>query len=93
MYHRYVIENKPESRDDLLVFLDNSGIDAKCHYLIAIHQQEDYPWGQDSVLDPHLPCTEANAAGCISLPMYPELTQDELEYVADKVLEWEQANS
>ncbi len=93
VYHLYVIETKPEQRDDLLAFLDSSGIDAKCHYPIAIHQQEDYPWGQDSVLDPHLPCTEANAAGCISLPMYPELTQDELEYVADKVLEWEQANS
>ena len=93
VYHLYVIETKPEERDDLLAFLDNSGIDAKCHYPIAIHQQEGYPWGQDSVLDPRLPCTEANAAGCISLPMYPELTQDELEYVADKVLEWEQANS
>ena len=92
VYHLYVIETKPEKRDNLLAFLNDAGIEAKCHCPIAIHQQEGYPWGQDSVLDVHLPCTEANAASCISLPMYPELTDDELQYTADTIREWEQTN-
>jgi len=92
VYHLYVIETKPEKRDNLLAFLNDNGIDAKCHYPIAIHQQEGYPWGQDAVLNPNLPATEANAASCISLPMYPELTDDELQYTVDKILEWEPNN-
>ncbi len=92
VYHLYVIETKPEKRDDLLGFLNDNGINAKCHYPIAIHQQEGYPWGQDAVPNPHLPATEMNAACCISLPMYPELTDDELQYTVDKILEWEPTN-
>ena len=93
VYHLYVIETEPENRDAVIAFLNDAGIDAKCHYPIAIHKQEGYPWGQPADPAPHLPCTEANAAGCISLPMYPELTQDELQYTVDKILEWEQANA
>jgi dTDP-4-amino-4,6-dideoxygalactose transaminase len=34
---------------------------------------------------------ERNAASCVSLPMYPELTAEEVDYVAAKVLEWDKA--
>jgi dTDP-4-amino-4,6-dideoxygalactose transaminase len=48
VYHLYVIETRrPEQRDPLLEFLNKNGIDAKCHYPIAIHQQEGYPWGKE----------------------------------------------
>ena len=47
VFHLYVIETKkPEQRDHLLDFLNKNGVDAKCHYPIAIHQQEGYPWGK-----------------------------------------------
>src|SRR5438309_3137108 len=40
VFHLYVIETRrPEHRDPLLKFLNTAGIDAKCHYPIAIHQQ------------------------------------------------------
>jgi dTDP-4-amino-4,6-dideoxygalactose transaminase len=35
--------------------------------------------------------SERNAACCISLPMYPELTEEEVDYVIEKVLEWDRA--
>jgi len=37
-----------------------------------------------------LPLTNAekNAASCISLPMFPELTQEEIEYVIQVVRDW-----
>ncbi len=90
VYHLYVVETEPEKRSALLEFLQGAGIDAKCHYPIAIHQQEGYPWGQPADPAPSLPNTEANAAGCISLPMYPELTDAELQYTVDKIYQWEQ---
>ena len=36
---------------------------------------------------------ERNAATCVSLPMFPELREDEVDYVISKVKEWDKANS
>ena len=93
IYHLYVIETRtPAHRDQLLEFLKNDGIDAKCHYPIAIHQQDGYPWGEAARIAEPVPNSERNAACCISLPMYPELTEEEVDYVVAKVLEWDQAH-
>lgn len=90
VFHLYVIETKmAKYRDDLLHFLNDEGIDAKCHYPIAIHQQEGYPWGQQARIDGPLTNSERNAACCISLPMFPELTAEEVDYTVDRVLEWD----
>ena len=90
VFHLYVIETrKPEWRDPLLDFLTESGIDAKCHYPIAIHQQEGYPWGKQARIAGPIPNSERNAACCVSLPMYPELTEQEADYMIEKVLEWD----
>ncbi|MBI2437764.1 MAG: DegT/DnrJ/EryC1/StrS family aminotransferase, partial [Lentisphaerae bacterium] len=90
VYHLYVIEtSQPQQRDALLKFLVDNGVDAKCHYPIAIHQQSGYPWGKGARIVGALPNAERNAATCISLPMYPELTAEEVDYVIQKVLEWD----
>ncbi len=89
VYHLYVIETKQaKHRDPLLQFLNNVGIDAKCHYPIAIHQQEGYPWGHGARISGPVPNSERNAACCVSLPMFPELTDEQVDYTVDKVLEW-----
>ncbi len=90
IFHLYVIETKkPENRDAMLSFLNDSGIDAKCHYPIAIHQQEGYPWGKEARIAGPIPNSERNAACCISLPMFPELTEQEVDYTIEKVLEFD----
>jgi len=90
VYHLYVIETKlPRHRDGLLEFLNAEGIDAKCHYPIAIHQQEGYPWGKQARIAGPIPNSERNAACCISLPMFPELTEDEVDYTVDRILDWD----
>jgi dTDP-4-amino-4,6-dideoxygalactose transaminase len=90
VFHLYVIETKrADHRDPLLDYLNNNGVDAKCHYPIAIHQQEGYPWGKQARIAGPVPNSERNAACCISLPMYPELTEEEVDYTVAKVLEWE----
>jgi dTDP-4-amino-4,6-dideoxygalactose transaminase len=87
VYHLYVVEHP--RRDHLEKFLRSAGIDAKMHYPIAIHQQEGFPWDKPSELNPQVPNSERNAAECLSLPMYPELTMEEVDYTIEKVLEWD----
>jgi dTDP-4-amino-4,6-dideoxygalactose transaminase len=90
VYHLYVIETKnPAHRDGFMKFLNDEGIDAKCHYPIAIHQQEGYPWGHGARIAGPIPNSERNAACCISLPMFPELTAEEVDYVIANVLAWD----
>jgi len=92
VYHLYVIETRQaKHRDALLQFLNDAGIDAKCHYPIAIHQQEGYPWGHGARISGPIPNSERNAACCISLPMFPELTEEQVDYTVDKVLEWDRS--
>jgi dTDP-4-amino-4,6-dideoxygalactose transaminase len=93
VFHLYVIETKgAEKRDHLLKFLNDSGIDAKCHYDIAIHQQDGFPWDVDVQVAGSVKNAEKNAASCVSLPMFPELKDDEVDYVVEKVLEWDGDN-
>jgi dTDP-4-amino-4,6-dideoxygalactose transaminase len=92
VFHLYVIETKnPAHRDPLLDFLVKTGIDAKTHYSIAIHRQEGYPWSKGARIAGSVANAERNAACCISLPMYPELTAAEVDYVVARVLEWDGA--
>ena len=47
---------------------------------VAIHQQEGFPWGKEAEIRGSLRNAEKNAASCISLPMFPELTEEEVDY-------------
>jgi len=90
VFHLYVVETKkPESRDRLVDYLVKANIDAKTHYSIAIHQQAGYPWGKGARIAGSIANAERNAATCVSLPMFPELTADEVDYVVAKVVEWD----
>jgi dTDP-4-amino-4,6-dideoxygalactose transaminase len=92
VFHLYVLEvNDPAKRDAMVDFLQENGIDAKTHYSIAIHQQDGFPWGKEYAFSGTFENAERNAASCVSLPMYPELTQEEADYVCEKVLEWDNA--
>ncbi len=93
VFHLYVIETKqPEHRDKLVDFLVANGVDAKTHYSIAIHKQAGYPWGKNARIAGSVANAERNAATCVSLPMFPELTADEVDYVIAKVKEWDKAS-
>ena len=82
------MENLKGDRDEFLKFLNGEGVDAKCHYPIAIHQQEGFPWDKKAKIRGKLRKSEWNAAHCVSLPMFPELTQAEVDYTIEKTLEW-----
>ncbi len=86
VYHLYVIEC--DDRDGLQSSLASRGVTALTHYPITIHQQEGFPWGRQARLHSSLPLTERSAARVLSLPMFPELRQDELRHVAEAIKAW-----
>src|SRR5271157_1412897 len=87
IYHLYVVET--EKRDNLQAYLNARGITALTHYPIAIHQQEAYPWGQCARISGSLKHAETSAARVLSLPMFPELTQEEVQAVIEGVVAWD----
>jgi dTDP-4-amino-4,6-dideoxygalactose transaminase len=89
VYHLYVIETVTGAeRQSLLDHLVKSGVDAKTHYSIPIHKQEGYPWGKEAEIKGSLANAEKNAACCISMPMFPELTADEVDSAVAAVKSW-----
>jgi dTDP-4-amino-4,6-dideoxygalactose transaminase len=83
VYHLYVI--RTARRDAMLQRLKDKGIDAGIHYPIPVHRQPVYlKLGYGDV---SLPITEQAAGEILSLPMYPELQPDQIEYVAQAVKE------
>lgn len=89
VYHLYVVETPKRAACEK--WLLEQGIDVKLHYPIAIHQQAGFPWGKGAVVKSVINA-EQNAAECISLPMFPELTDDEVRYTIDKCVAWDRAN-
>jgi dTDP-4-amino-4,6-dideoxygalactose transaminase len=76
-----------DDRDGLQTYLQSKGITALTHYPIAIHQQEGFPWGRPARVGA-LPVTEESAASVLSLPMYPELTNEEVGRVIEEIMHW-----
>ena len=81
IYHLYVIETA--DRDRLQQHLRARQIDTGIHYPVPAHLQEACaPLGYKAG---DFPMTEAAAARILSLPMYPELTDLQIDYVVEAV--------
>ncbi|MGE5351260.1 MAG: DegT/DnrJ/EryC1/StrS family aminotransferase [Acidobacteriota bacterium] len=83
IYHQFSIRVK--DRKGLQEFLSSKGIPTAVHYPIPLHQQ---PAFVDESKTYNLPVAETVAREIISLPMYPELTSEEIEYVANAITEF-----
>ena len=84
VWHLFVI--RVEQRDALRKSLADRGISAGIHYPIPIHLQEAYRDLGHKKGD--FPVTEDCAERILSLPMYSELTEQMIEYVAEAVCEF-----
>jgi dTDP-4-amino-4,6-dideoxygalactose transaminase len=74
-YHLYVLKSR--ERDRLLSYLQKNGIQALIHYPVPINRQKAFPWQKEEIF-PH---TEELAATVLSIPVYPELTDEEAENI------------
>lgn len=82
-YHLYIIE--VENRTGLINFLRENNIFAQVHYIPA-HLMPYYR--QFGWKDGDMPQSENFYNNCLSLPMFPTLTNEEQQFVIDKVLEF-----
>ncbi len=81
VYHTFVIQC--ERRNELKSFLGKRGIDTAIHYPIPIHLQPagthlNYPEGS-------FPVAERQSKRILSLPIYPELTEVDLQFIVQTI--------
>ena len=77
-YHIYAI--RVQERDEVMWFLKEKGIECGIHYPIPVHLQKAYQSLGYKKGD--LPRSEQSALEFISLPMFPELTETQVNIVA-----------
>jgi len=78
VYHQFVVRSR--RREDLMEFLKARGIATGIHYPIPVHLQPAYH-GRVEIPGP-LGVTEELAREILSLPVYPELRDEEVSYIA-----------
>ena len=77
-YHQYSIRSP--RRDQLAKFLNARGIECAIHYPVPLHLQQAYKdWGQKEL---QLPNAETITGEILSLPIFPELTKEEVHTVS-----------
>ncbi len=84
VYHLFVIR-VPE-REKFMDFMKNNGIDTGIHYPIPIHLQKAYSYLSHKEGD--FPRTEEFSKHIVSLPMFPGMSDAEIEYVCSKINEF-----
>lgn len=77
VWHLYVIHH-PE-RDRIRLLLNKMGISTGLHYPIPVHRQKVYAYL--NIEKNSLPVTEKMAATCLSLPIYPELSEEMIKRI------------
>lgn len=82
-FHLYIIQ--VPDRKGLYDYLHDNGVYAQVHY-VPLHLMPYYRQRGNKKGD--LPVVEAYYDHCLSLPMYPTLTDEEQDYVIEKVLEF-----
>ncbi len=81
VYHLYVIQTP--NRDGVTEYLREHGVMAQVHYPIPLHMQPAY--AHLGVRRGAFPVSEALAERCVSLPIYAEMTEEQVRHVAETV--------
>jgi dTDP-4-amino-4,6-dideoxygalactose transaminase len=84
VFNQYVI--RVERRNDLKAALEKKGVGTEIYYPVPMHRQECF--ASLGLKAGALPESEAAAAETLALPIYPELTPDQLRYVVQSVTEF-----
>ena len=82
VYHLYVV--RTANREGLMDHLKKAAIGTGIHYPIPLHLQKAYAWMQYSLGD--FPVTEKAAAEIVSLPMFPQLKEQQQALVVEEIL-------
>ena len=84
VYHQYVI--RTQKRDELRKFLEANSIQTGIHYPLPVHLQPAYK--QRLLTNGPLSVTESVCHEILSLPVFPQLTDEQVLRVGQTILEW-----
>jgi UDP-2-acetamido-2-deoxy-ribo-hexuluronate aminotransferase len=84
IFHQYTIRVKNAKRDALRDFLGKAGIPSMIYYPEPLHNQEAYRFLGYGKND--FPVTSELCSEVLSLPMHPDLEQDQMDYIVQNVL-------
>lgn len=80
-YHLYVI--KAEKRDELSAYLKDNGVETAIHYPIPLPFMDAYKYLGKTRED--FPMVAANQSKILSIPIFPELTNEQQNYIAAQI--------
>lgn len=89
VFNQYVLR-AGKHRDALQAFLKKRGVGSEVYYPVPMHLQECFAKLGHRVGD--FPNSEAAARETLAIPIFPELTSAELEYVSDQIVAYFRAS-
>lgn len=86
VFHQYTLQLTNIDRNALREHLSSKGIPSMIYYPVPLHLQKAYSDPRYKKGD--FPITEKLSANVLSLPMHTELSEDDLKYITDNVLDF-----
>ncbi|MFC2157281.1 DegT/DnrJ/EryC1/StrS family aminotransferase [Acidobacteriota bacterium] len=83
-YHQYVI--RVQDRDNLQVFLKERGVASAIYYPLSLHQQNCFSYLGYKTGD--FPEAEKASTEVLALPIYPELSNEQQDYIVDSIIDF-----
>lgn len=85
VYHLYMIQ--VEDRDSFRTYMETKGITTGVYYPVPLHLQEVYK--DLGYKEGDLPICEKIGPKAVAIPMYPELTEEQIKYIAETINDWQ----
>jgi dTDP-4-amino-4,6-dideoxygalactose transaminase len=85
VHHIYAVRIPGGRRDRVRELLVAAGVGVGVHYPIPVHRQEAFV--EAGYGDVHMPVAEQAGRELLSLPLYPEITEDQQRYVVDELFD------
>lgn len=84
IFHQYTVKVKNGRRDELKKYIDSVNVPSMVYYPGPLHMQEAYRFLGYSEND--FPVTSSLCKEVLSLPMHPDLEQDQLDHIVSSVI-------
>ena len=84
VYHLYIV--RVQKREELQKYLSERGVATGLHYPIPLHLQKAY--GGLGHIEGSFPVTEKVGKEILSLPMFPQITEDQQDEVVNRIKEF-----